>query len=337
MIKTYLLFLFTLFLLTSCQPSTELNIVQGNALGTTYAVSFFDEELKGYDVTLRKAFDSLFFEVNASMSTYQNDSSISRLNAGDTAVMVDELFEEVFWLSERVYRESKGYFDPTVGVLVNAWGFGPQGPSSDRPTHLDSLLQFVGFDKVSLVNRKIQMSQPGIQFDFNAVAKGYTLDKMSEVLAELGAENYLIELGGEIIARGVNKQKNSAWRIGIDDPLSSVSTSLTTIIGLSNQAMATSGNYRKFRIDSITQKKYVHTINPISGMAEPTNVLSASVIASTCAEADAYATALMAMPLELSKAFLKERPDFSAFIIFVDEYNQTQRISQGHFDQANVE
>lgn len=337
MIKTYLLFLFTLFLLTSCQPSTELNIVQGNALGTTYAVSFFDEELKGYDVTLRKAFDSLFFEVNASMSTYQNDSSISRLNAGDTTVMVDELFEEVFWLSERVYRESKGYFDPTVGVLVNAWGFGPQGPSSDRPTHLDSLLQFVGFDKVSLVNRKIQMSQPGIQFDFNAVAKGYTLDKMSEVLAELGAENYLIELGGEIIARGVNKQKNSAWRIGIDDPLSSVSTSLTTIIGLSNQAMATSGNYRKFRIDSITQKKYVHTINPISGMAEPTNVLSASVIASTCAEADAYATALMAMPLELSKAFLKERPDFSAFIIFVDEYNQTQRISQGHFDQANVE
>lgn len=337
MIKTYLLFLFTLFLLTSCQPSTELNIVQGNALGTTYAVSFFDEELKGNDVTLRKAFDSLFFEVNASMSTYQNDSSISRLNAGDTTVMVDELFEEVFWLSERVYRESKGYFDPTVGVLVNAWGFGPQGPSSDRPTHLDSLLQFVGFDKVSLVNRKIQMSQPGIQFDFNAVAKGYTLDKMSEVLAELGAENYLIELGGEIIARGVNKQKNSAWRIGIDDPLSSVSTSLTTIIGLSNQAMATSGNYRKFRIDSITQKKYVHTINPISGMAEPTNVLSASVIASTCAEADAYATALMAMPLELSKAFLKERPDFSAFIIFVDEYNQTQRISQGHFDQANVE
>lgn len=337
MIKTYLLFLFTLFLLTSCQPSTELNIVQGNALGTTYAVSFFDEELKGNDVTLRKAFDSLFFEVNASMSTYQNDSSISRLNAGDTTVMVDELFEEVFWLSERVYRESKGYFDPTVGVLVNAWGFGPQGPSSDRPTHLDSLLQFVGFDKVSLVNRKIQMSQPGIQFDFNAVAKGYTLDKMSEVLAELGAENYLIELGGEIIARGVNKQKNSAWRIGIDDPLSSVSTSLTTIIGLSSQAMATSGNYRKFRIDSITQKKYVHTINPISGMAEPTNVLSASVIASTCAEADAYATALMAMPLELSKAFLKERPDFSAFIIFVDEYNQTQRISQGHFDQANVE
>ena len=337
MIKTYLLFLFTLFLLTSCQPSTELKIVQGNALGTTYAVSIFEEELKGNDVTLRKAFDSLFFEVNASMSTYQNDSSISRLNAGDTTVIVDELFEEVFWLSERVYRESKGYFDPTVGVLVNAWGFGPQGPSSDQPTHLDSLLQYVGFDKVSMVNRKIQMSKPGIQFDFNAVAKGYTLDKMSEVLDELGAENYLIELGGEIVARGVNKQKNSAWSIGIDDPLSSVSTSLTAIIGLSDQAMATSGNYRKFRIDSITQKKYVHTINPISGMAEPTNVLSASVIAPTCAEADAYATALMAMPLELSKAFLKERPDFSAFIIFVDEYNQTQRISQGHFDQANVE
>ena len=335
--RPFLLLLSALFAVASCKPSNELKIVHGNALGTTYAVSVFENELKGGDLALRKAFDSLFVKVNASMSTYQDDSSISRINAGDTTVVVDELFEDVFWLSERVYSESKGYFDPTVGVLVNAWGFGTQGPSSERPTHLDSLLQFVGFDKVSLVNRKIQMSQPGIQFDFNAVAKGYTLDRMSMVLQELGASNYLVELGGEIVAKGENKQKGSPWRIGIDDPLSPESNSLTKIIGLYNQAMATSGNYRKYRIDPDTQSKYVHTINPLSGMAEPTNVLSASVIAPTCAEADAYATALMAMPLEMSKAFLKERPGFSAFIIFVDEYNQTQRISQGHFDEANVE
>jgi thiamine biosynthesis lipoprotein len=337
MIKTYLLFLFTLFFLMSCKPSAELKVVQGNALGTTYAVSIFEEELKGNDVTLRKAFDSLFFEVNASMSTYQSDSSISRINAGDTAVVVDALFEEVFRLSERIYKESKGYFDPTVGVLVSAWGFGPKELSLEKPSNLDSLLERVGLDKVSMVNRKIRMKHPGIQFDFNAVAKGYTLDKMSEVLDELGAENYLVELGGEIFARGINKQKNSAWKIGIDDPKSPESTKVNTIVGLSDQAMATSGNYRKFRIDSISKKKYVHTINPISGMAEPTNVLSASVIAPTCAEADAYATALMAMPLELSKAFLKERPDFSAFILYVDEYNQTHRISQGHFGKTSVE
>ena len=335
--KSFSLLLFALIAVVSCKPTNELKIVQGNALGTTYAVSIFEKELNGGDIALRKAFDSLFVAVNASMSTYQADSSISRINAGDTTVVVDELFVEVFWLSERVYRESKGYFDPTVGVLVNAWGFGPQGPSTDQPTNLDSLLQFVGFDKVSLVNRKIQLSQPGIQFDFNAVAKGYTLDKMSMALEELGASNYLIELGGEILAKGENKQKGSPWRIGIDDPLSPESNSLTKIIGLSDQAMATSGNYRKYRIDPDTQSKYVHTINPLSGMAEPTNVLSASVIAPTCAEADAYATALMAMPLEMSKTFLKERPEFSAFIIFVDEFNQTQQISQGYFDQANVE
>jgi FAD:protein FMN transferase len=335
--KSFSLLLFALIAVASCKPTNELKIVQGNALGTTYAVSIFASELNGNDVALRKAFDSLFVAVNASMSTYQDDSSISRINAGDTTVVVDELFEEVFRLSERVYSDSKGYFDPTVGVLVNAWGFGPQGPSTDQPTNLDSLLQFVGFDKVSLVNRKIQLSQPGIQFDFNAVAKGYTLDKMSMVLEELGASNYLIELGGEILAKGENKQKGSPWRIGIDDPLSPESNSLTKIIGLSDQAMATSGNYRKYRIDPDTQTKFVHTINPLSGKAEPTNVLSASVIAPTCAEADAYATALMAMPLEMSKIFLKERPDFSAFIIFVDEFNQTQRISQGYFDEANVE
>lgn len=318
--------------LGACQSLPHLRVLQGDALGTTYAISFFEHEIDRQDESVRQALDSLFEVMNGSMSTYRSESAISRLNAGDTTIRVDQHFEAVFQISKEVYKETDGYFDPTVGALVNAWGFGPQGPSAVQPKNLDSLLALVGFDKVRLNNQKISKSQAGIQFDFNAVAKGYTLDQISELLTQMGGQNFLIELGGEIVAKGKNLQKDSLWKIGIDDPQAPESASLIRVVSLTDQAMATSGNYRKFRFDSISQKKFVHTINPLNGMAEQSNVLSASVIASNCAEADAYATALMAMPLEKTIGFLKARPEFSAFVIYLDEAGQAQRLIQGVFD-----
>jgi len=321
-------------LFTGCTERSQQMVLQGNALGTTYGIAVFEDELRVKPEQLRISIDSLLEAVNASMSTYRLNSLISRLNAEDSTVVVDAMFEEVFLLSKRIHQESDGFFDPTVGLLVNAWGFGPEGPRNEVP-HLESLLPRVGLDKVRLSEGKVIKEVPGIQLDFNAIAKGYTLDRIAVLISRMGGKNYLIELGGEIVASGINLTKQSLWTIGIDDPQDP--ESLSRVIPLRNAAMATSGNYRKFRVDSLSGRRYGHTINPLNGRAETTNVLSASVIAPTCAEADAYATAFMAMPLDQSIRFLAERPEFSLHLIYVDQDNSTRVLQQGLFAETTDE
>jgi thiamine biosynthesis lipoprotein len=160
---------------------------------------------------------------------------------------------------------------------------------------------------------------PEIQLDFNAIAKGYAIDRLDEMLRLKGTENYLVEVGGELVARGINKIKNKAWTVGIDDPQVETGRKLKKILSLQDKALASSGNYRKFRIDSMTGIKYVHTIDPITGFTKNSNVLSASVIANTCALADAYATAFMAMPLDTSIDFLSGQSELEAYIIYINE------------------
>ena len=321
-------------LFTGCTERSQQLVLQGNALGTTYGIAVFEDELRVKPEQLRISIDSLLEAVNASMSTYRSNSLISRLNAEDSTVVVDAMFEEVFLLSKRIHQESGRFFDPTVGLLVNAWGFGPEGPRNEVP-HLESLLPRVGLDKVCLSEGKVIKEVPGIQLDFNAIAKGYTLDRIAVLISRMGGENYLIELGGEIVASGINLTKQSLWTIGIDDPQDP--DSLSRVIPLRDAAMATSGNYRKFRVDSLSGRRYGHTINPLNGRAETTNVLSASVIAPTCAEADAYATAFMAMPLDQSILFLAERPEFSLHLIYVDQDNRTRVLQQGLFAETTDE
>lgn len=316
------IYFLVVLLFISCNSETTKPVsLQGNAFGTTYTIQVYNTSAKSNE-NLQKGIDSVIYRVNKSVSTYVPKSDISRINQGDTTVIIDKIFKDIYHISERVCKNSKGYFDPTIGVLRNAYGFGDVKPIAYIDTKvLDSLMQFVGFHKVAISSEgKILKKHPQIYFDFNAVAKGYGLDCISRYFESVGLNNFLIELGGEIVAKGKNIQKKQAWRVGIETVNSNLDNrSYQATLELSNIAMASSGNYRKFRIDSLKSIKYVHTINPLTGQAEESDITSASVLAPTCALADAYATAFMASGLERSKKILEELPQIETYITFINE------------------
>ncbi|MBT8318163.1 MAG: FAD:protein FMN transferase [Lutibacter sp.] len=323
-----LLYIFLVVLLFSCQTQQkELKVISGNAIGTTFSIKYLTHD----EIDFQPKIDSLIDAVNASVSTYIPTSDISLINKGDTSIVVDHFFEEVYFKSERIYKETDGEFDPTVGVLVNAWGFGPEkGLNNLDSVQVKELLTYVGFNKVKLENHKIIKLYPEIYFDFNAIAKGYLVDIVGRLFEYYNIENYLVEIGGEIRAKGVN-QKGEFWRIGIENPNEDGTRSFATAIQLKNESMATSGNYRKFRITD-SGEKFVHTINTKTGYATESNLLSASVItAFDCADADGYATALMAMGLEKSKQFLKNHPELKAYLIYVNENLEIQTYKSDNF------
>ncbi|GGD87778.1 FAD:protein FMN transferase [Planktosalinus lacus] len=331
-----LVFICLLFLSFSCKNfETKSSLVQnsGEALGTTYSIQY--EGNQDYHDDLKKVFDL----VNQSMSTYLPSSVISKINSGDSTVIVDAHFETVFLLSKKIWMETNGVFDPTVGPLVNAYGFGPKGKLKGIDSiEVDSIKQFVGMEKVLLTKSKSIKKQDSRTFiDFNAIAKGYTIDLLGELLDSNDIQNYLIELGGELLAKGINTNSGKDWIVGIDDPTQTEERTLIKKIKLKDVAMATSGNYRKTRIDPDTGAHYVHTINPKTGWPKISNVLSVSVLAETCAEADAYATAFMAMELEESKSFLSSNENVEAYIIYVDENNVMQEWFTEGFQKLIVE
>ncbi len=327
--------LYTLLIVAfvSCEEKPKepkLATLQGDAFGTTYAIKYFSVD----ELNVEKGIDSILHAVNKSVSTYMPNSDISKINNGDSTVVVDKTFRRVFQISERVYRESDGYFDPTIGVLRNAYGFGDEKPlkTIDSLT-LDSLMQYVGFKKVKLTKEGIvKKENPHIYFDFNAVAKGYGIDLLGKYLESQGIKNYLIELGGELRAKGINVTKQQPWVAGIERIDSSVKDRAYDItIHLKDMAMASSGNYRKFRVDSTTGKKYVHTINPLSGKAEQLSITSATVLAPTCAEADAYATAFMAMDIGNAKRLIKEIVDVEGYFTYINARGEPKYFMSGGF------
>ncbi|QED36244.1 FAD:protein FMN transferase [Antarcticibacterium arcticum] len=324
-----------LAVLLSCNPSSQVNeqVYRGEALGTTYQVKFFHTE----KLDLQKGLDSIFKVINTSMSTYQADSDISRINSGDTTIVVDENFREVFNYSQQIFNESNGFFDPTVGKLVNAYGFGPEaGKVQLSKEMLDSIKQFVGFQKVELTrSNHIKKEHPGIYLDFNAIAKGYTVDVIARYLDSKNVNDYLLELGGELVAKGVNQYKEEAWAVGIDTPMEEErERELYAAVKLENRAMATSGNYRKFRIDSLSGQRFVHTINPITGFAEKSNLLSASVLAENCTLADGYATAFMALGLEKSIEMAQKLENVEVYLIYTDEENKVKTYITPGFESS---
>ncbi|OEY72108.1 FAD:protein FMN transferase [Salegentibacter salarius] len=334
--KITVLFFLVLLSISCKNDGPQANTYTGNALGTTYQVKYFSSE----DFNTEKALDSIFKVINTSMSTYQDDSDISQINSGAEDVKVDVHFQHVFKYSEQVFKESNGYFDPTVGSLVNAYGFGP-GKALNEPGEavLDSIRQLVGFEKVKLTaGNTIQKENPNIYLDFNAIAKGYTIDVIAEYLDKQNVENYLIELGGELVAKGQNIERESPWMVAIDNPQQTdAERTLQTVLALKNRAMATSGNYRKFRLDSVTGNRYVHTINPLNGKAEKSNLLSASVLAENCTLADGYATAFMALGYEKSLEMLEELDNVDVYLIYVDEAESIRVFTSNGFEEALVE
>lgn len=319
-----LIILPVIFLFLFCEKNEPQPILlQGDAFGTTYNIQLYSEK----NIDFKKGLDSVINAVNHSVSTYIPESDISKVNNGDSTVVVDSIFREVFEISDEVNKKTNGYFDPTIGVLRNAYGFGDVKPLKNiDSTTLDSLMKYVGFHKVKLNNDgTISKEYPQIYFDFNAVAKGYGIDCLGRYLESKGVNDYLIELGGEILTKGENLEKKQKWVVGIEAVDSELEDrSYETTVTLKNEGMASSGNYRKFRIDSLTGKKYVHTLNPLTGSAEMSDVTSSTVIAPTCAVADAYATAFMALGMEKSRQVLKSLPNVEAYLTFNDSLNNHQ-------------
>ena len=314
-------FLF-LILMISCEKERPYkSFFQGQAFGTTFSIQVYSIN----EIEFEKGIDSVLSKVNNSVSTYIPESDISKINNGNTAIIVDDVFIDNFNISAEVYEKTGGFFDPTIGVLRNAYGFGDANSIEEIDSlALDSMMKFVGFNKVKLTSEnKIEKLYPEIYIDFNAVAKGYGIDLIGSYLDSKGVNNYLIELGGEILAKGKNVEKNKSWLVGIEN-VNLNDKSFSSIIALEDIAMATSGNYRKFRIDSLTGKKYVHTLNPITGSASKSDITSATVLASTCALADAYATAFMALGLENSKVILKNIDKIDVYFTYNDQNNEEQ-------------
>lgn len=318
--KKILVLLF-LGLVISCGKNSPVHsYFEGEAFGTGFHIQVYSKD----KLDLKKGVDSVVATVNQSLSTYIPNSDISKINRGDSKVVVDSIFREVFLLSAEVNRKTNGYFDPTIGVLRNAYGFGDIKPLENfNEKTLDSLMQYVGFQKVKLKeDGTIGKEFPQIYFDFNAVAKGSGIDCIGRYLESQGITDYLIELGGEILTKGTNLDKDQSWTVGIETPESNLEDrSFKEAVMLKNVGMASSGNYRKFRVDSLTGKKFVHTINPLTGSAEMSDVTSATVIAPTCGEADAYATAFMALGFEKSKQVLIGLSQIEVYLTYTDSLN----------------
>ena len=319
--KHIIWFLFLILMVSCKNERPQKSFFQGQAFGTTFSIQVYSIN----EIDFEKGIDSVLSKVNNSVSTYIPESDISKINSGNTTIIVDDIFIDNFNISAEVYEITGGFFDPTIGVLRNAYGFGDTNSTQEIDSlALDSMMKFVGFNKVKLTSEnKIEKLYPEIYIDFNAVAKGYGIDLIGSYLDSKGVGNYLIELGGEILAKGKNVEKNKSWLVGIEN-VNLNDKSFSSIIALENIAMATSGNYRKFRIDSLTGKKYVHTLNPITGSAAKSDITSATVLAPTCALADAYATAFMALGLENSKVILKNIDKIDVYFTYNDQNNEEQ-------------
>lgn len=299
----------------------------GDVFGTTYHIQYFSEN----DLDFQKQIDSLLNEVNQSMSTYIPGSVISRINAGDT-IEVDEHFKKVFEAAKVVYRETEGAFDPTIGGVVNAWDFGPENEIKNiDSTKVDSLMKQVGFNKMGIVDGKVRKTSKGI-LDFNAIAKGYGVDVIAQFLESQNIGNYLVEIGGEIRCKGKNIEKEKPWKVGVEEPHFDGSQSILKTVTLSDAAMATSGTYRKFKVDE-NGNRYSHIIDTKTGYPSKTNLLSISVIADQCMTADAYATAFKTMGVDRLKTFLQKHPELKVFLIFENEGGELETLALNSFPE----
>jgi len=306
-------YLFIVFLF-SCSSSDNNILVtnSGEAQGTYYHIKYMSDNGKDYYLQI----DSILQEVDSSLSIYKNFSLISRLNRGES-LKVDSLFNTVFRAAEKVFRQSEGNFDCSVYPLVYAWGFYKDDLGDSLvidSAKFRSVLKDIGFQKIKLIDDSLVMPQKMI-LDFNALAQGFTVDLIARYLESKEVENYLVEIGGELLAKGKNDDGN-IWRVGVDKPLENIDTyeRFQFILDLQDKALATSGNYRKFYIKN--GMKYSHTIDPFTGFPAQNRLLSVTVIHDNCMLADAYATAFMVMGVRKTKQFLVQNSDIEVYLVY---------------------
>ena len=285
---------------------------EGMVFGTVYNITY------QYDSDIKQDIEAELQKVDNSLSPFNKTSIISKVNRNENP-KVDAMFAEVFNLAAKVSSETGGAFDITVAPLVNMWGFGTKQFHRPDKESVDSLMRFVGFHKVSLRDGYVVKSDPRIQLDCSAIAKGYGCDVVARYLRSKGIKNFMIEIGGEVVTSGQN-EKQLPWKIGVtkptDDSLQD-NQELQTILNVTDKAMATSGNYRNFYIDG--GRKLAHTIDPHTGYPVQHSLLSSTVIASDCATADAYATSFMVLGVEKAKEVLSRHPELMAYFIYSDK------------------
>ncbi len=318
--KVFYLLILTLAV-SACQlPQRQKKVsFSGMAQGTYYAVTYFDPQGRDFQAGI----DSLLRAFDQSVSMWMPESVISRINRGDSGVICDEIFMQTYRLARKVAEESGGAFDYTIGPLANAWGFGFKDRQHVDQEVVDSLLPLVDFRMVRLDGNRILMDKEGMEFNFNAVAQGYSVDLVGDYLASNGINNYLVDIGGEVLARG-SKPGQGPWKVGIEKPSEAEFSEreLQATIMLTDKALATSGNYRKFFIEN--GLRYSHTLDPQTGFPVTHSLLSASVLADDCGTADAWATAFMVMGLEKARSILQTRHELEGFFIFSDESGKMQ-------------
>lgn len=283
--------------------------------GTTYNVVY------QCDSDLSQSIKAELMKVDRSLSPFNKASVISAVN-NNQDVVLDDMFLDVFQKAMAISRETDGAFDITVAPLVNAWGFGFKNGTPPNREQVDSLLQIIGYQKLSLVKGKVVKQNPKMMLDCSAIAKGYGTDVVARLLRNRGVQNFMVEVGGEIVTSGVNAQR-VPWKIGVnkpDDDSLSINREIQTILNVTDKAMATSGNYRRFYYKG--GKKFAHTIDPKTGYPVQHNILSATVLANDCATADAYATAFMVMGMERAQQVLERHPELMAYLIYDDGKGQ---------------
>ncbi len=306
------LIILVIILLSSCGQKQEFYKIAGETQGTKYSILF-----EGKHDNLKKEVDSVLHAFDMSLSTYEPTSIISQINQGNN-VEVDDLFKEMFYKAKEVTEKSDGAFDITLGPIINAYGFGYEEIETEIDSILiDSLLGLVGMNKVRIENNIFIKDDIRIKISGNAIAQGQAVDMISAYIETKGIKNYMVEIGGELKVKGLKYGKK--WKIGIDKPIEGndvAGQELQTILALTDKAMATSGNYRKFYIKD--GKKYSHSINPKTGYPSYQNILSATVLAEDCMSADAYATACMVSGLEKSIKIIESDPTLDAYFVYSD-------------------
>ena len=282
-------------LLTGCTKPVPFQRNSNFVFGTVYNITY------QYGEDLQQEIEAELQKVDGEFSMFNSESTVARLNRGDSTVERSNMFNEVFDLAQTVNKETCGAFDVTVAPLVNAWGFGFKHEQLPTPQQVDSLMRIHD------------------QMDFSAIAKGFGCDVVARLLKSKGIDNFMVEIGGEVVVSGHN-DKDQLWHIGVNKPVDDtlhVDGELQTVLSITDHAMATSGNYRNFYYQD--GKKYAHTIDPRTGYPVQHSLLSATVIADDCATADAYATSFMVLGVDGAQEVLLRHPELMAYLIYVDE------------------
>lgn len=312
-----LLVLGTIWILARHNRTQPYYTINGLIFGTVYNITY------QYDGDLKVEIDEELKRFDGSLSPFNDTATITRINRNED-IVPDTFFTNVFRRSMEISKETDGAFDITVAPLANAWGFGFKKGAFPDSAMIDSLLDITGYTKVALSNEgKVVKQDERMMLSCSAVAKGYAVDVIAQFLAKKGIKNFMVEIGGEIVAQGENPKKD-LWRIGINKPVDdlSINQELQTVLNVTGVGIATSGNYRNFYYKD--GKKYAHTIDPRTGYPVQHNILSATVIAKDCMSADAYATAFMVMGLEEAERFANAHPDIDACFIYTDEKGELQ-------------